>query len=890
MRRSSFPRLVLYIVAAGMFSSNAPASRAASVASRSNPVDDDQIVIDGSFADWAGTQPYPDDDAGDAPPGDQDWLRVCIAHDTTNVYLRLERAAGSTGFRSPIVSGGTTGGLGYWVILDTDGNANTGLKAAGGRTFSIGGEYNFGGALALNRWSVTGSWLGDVPFIAASSDRQLEIAVARSAVGNPSSFRFVLVGETSGDYHPAQGNTSDYFEYELNPPPPAPTGEVAVRSNQVAQGAIVIDGQLDDWDEVIPYPADRAGDGTGGQDWLQVWMAHDENHFYLRYRRTPDSVPFTSPGYWGLFDIDRGPDTGLLGFGPRSFAIGAELNTSGNDTLNRWSARSCHLSSTGLSSAISPDGLDLEMAIPRAEFGPRSRFHLVFVGENSGDYYPEGGNGGAYFSYSLYPTHVPFADADGDGDVDPLDLLAFTECITGPSEPLEPAQRPACARFDRDDDLDVDQEDFGRFQICLTGSDVPAEPDCDRPATSPAADPIEHFVVLPEQKRPYPQPLPPGVEPGFRIRGTKGWNWTPEQYLAEVPVLARLKMNFLMNCYLSIYTVQGGNRWWTPLPDSARIAYEQVIAECQKYGVNFCFCMNPQLFSPDPLDPTSDADFQLLWQHYHWAQTRGVKWFCIALDDISGVPIIGEQHAQLCNRMLARLRATDPQAQLIFCPTWYWGNGSEGRSYLEALGATLHGDVYLFWTGDSVVPLQITTAAAAAYKAVVNHRLVLWENYPVNDGASTLHLGPLVGRDPALSELIDGYMSNPMYPQNESNRLPLSTIADFAYNPVAYDPVRSIGQAIAHLADTPEQQLVLRDLVEAYPGMMLYECGEFGTGYNPVRQRFTRIASRSPAQQAAYIQHIESIALRLESLFPGQFQATRATILADVAWMVQNQP
>ena len=56
-------------------------------------------------------------------------------------------------------------------------------------------------------------------------------------------------------------------------------------------------------------------------------------------------------------------------------------------------------------------------------------------------------------------------------------------------------------------------------------------------------------------------------EPGFKIRGTKGWSWTPEQYLEEIPVLAAYKMNFMMNCYLSLFShfPQRRNDWWLPL-------------------------------------------------------------------------------------------------------------------------------------------------------------------------------------------------------------------------------------------------------------------------------------------------------------------------------------
>ena len=59
----------------------------------------------------------------------------------------------------------------------------------------------------------------------------------------------------------------------------------------------------------------------------------------------------------------------------------------------------------------------------------------------------------------------------------------------------------------------------------------------------------DFWVTLPAEKRPFPEPLPEGKPPGFKIRGTKGWMWTPQQTMAEIPVLAGYQMNFFMNCY-----------------------------------------------------------------------------------------------------------------------------------------------------------------------------------------------------------------------------------------------------------------------------------------------------------------------------------------------------
>lgn len=401
------------------------------------------------------------------------------------------------------------------------------------------------------------------------------------------------------------------------------------------------------------------------------------------------------------------------------------------------------------------------------------------------------------------------------------------------------------------------------------------------------------FVTLPSEARPFPQPLPEGGQPGFAIRGTKGWNWTPEQYMAEIPVLARYRMNFLMNCYLSMFAREPKfeNRWWEPLPDKHKDAYGRVAQACREQGINFCFAIHPQLSSPRPMNPTSDEDFEKLWQHFDWAQSVGIRWFSLPIDDVhvmEGVRISGTEHARLVNKLLARLREKDGDAQFIFCPTWYWGDGTEPKqkAYLQELAADLHPDVYLFWTGDGVTG-KVTRKAAETFRRFAKHRLVLWDNYPVNDAHQAMHLGPVIGRDPDLGEVVDGYMSNPHCTQSEINRIPLLTCADYAWNPLVYDPARSIGQAIVNLESGPDAREVLRDLVEAYPGMLLYGNGQ--TGFNSVRDQYTRITRAPHARFAAeaFLRHLERLSERMARVFPDRYRAARDTLDRDIVWVRQ---
>ena len=401
-----------------------------------------------------------------------------------------------------------------------------------------------------------------------------------------------------------------------------------------------------------------------------------------------------------------------------------------------------------------------------------------------------------------------------------------------------------------------------------------------------SAEPLR--VELPKVRKPLPTPLPEGGKPGFKLRGTKGWNWSPEQYLEEVPVLARYKMNLLMNCYTSLFTgrqpAHWKNEWWLPLPDAQKEGYAKVIRACREQGVNFCFAVHPQFCSPRPMNPSSAEDFEKLWQHYEWAQSQGVKWFCLPLDDVAA-----KTDQFVCvNNLFARLRAKAPECQLIFCPSEYWGTG--GSAYLATLAKELHPDIYCFWTGPQVVSRYITREQAVSYKNSVKHRLIIWDNYPVNDGAPTLHLGPLTGRDPDLGEVCDGYMANPLCPQNQINRIPLLTEADYAYNPRAYDPLRSIGQAIAHLADTEEQRQVLKDLVETYPGMIIL--GNQNTGDNPVRRQFSGMIRDAAARDAAilFAAKYAGLAARFDKAFPGRYPATKRTLRDDLQWMQGQLP
>jgi hyaluronoglucosaminidase len=78
----------------------------------------------------------------------------------------------------------------------------------------------------------------------------------------------------------------------------------------------------------------------------------------------------------------------------------------------------------------------------------------------------------------------------------------------------------------------------------------------------------------------------------------------------------------------------------------------------------------------------------------------------------------------------------------------------------------------------------------------------LWDNYPVNDYPRTtgrLLLAPYARRANDLDRHVTGVAANPMN-QAAASKVALVGVADFTWNPAAYDPARAHRAAAQHLA------------------------------------------------------------------------------------------
>ena len=390
-------------------------------------------------------------------------------------------------------------------------------------------------------------------------------------------------------------------------------------------------------------------------------------------------------------------------------------------------------------------------------------------------------------------------------------------------------------------------------------------------------------------------------EEGFVIRGTKGFDWTPEQCLEEIPVLKQYGMNFFAPCYLSFFSehdrdisslneLSGYNEWWIPFNQADLQRWGAVVKACRMAGIAFCFGMNPMLYSPRPLSVGSEEDYSILLEKYRLFQDMGAKWFYLALDDLEleGQAEIASGHFTFTNRLYHDLKKQDPGCNLVFCPTWYRGRDLDNpsrRPYLEAMGEMLDPEILVFWTGEKTVSPTVTVEDVLKYKNVVKHRMIFWDNYPVNDFNNTLFLGPLTGRDANICTELYGMMSNPLR-DHRMNRLPLSTIADYMNSPGTYDELKAMQHALERFCHDEESRQMFGRLSEMYSSN--FAEGQSNTYYNAAREKFSLAFTAGQTTARGYLDELKELSVWLDERFPDAFGFSKKVIANDIEWM-QNQ-
>ncbi|WP_320778427.1 beta-N-acetylglucosaminidase domain-containing protein [Streptomyces sp. CRN 30] len=301
--------------------------------------------------------------------------------------------------------------------------------------------------------------------------------------------------------------------------------------------------------------------------------------------------------------------------------------------------------------------------------------------------------------------------------------------------------------------------------------------------------------------------------PGTAVRGVSegfyGTPWTAEQRLAQLDFMGRTKQNRYV--YAPGDDLHRQARWREPYPARQQAEFRELAERADRNHVTLTWAVAPgqaMCFSSADdvraltrkLDAMAELGFRAF--HLQFQDVSYTEWHCRADAEEfgTGPGAAARAQARVADAVARHLAARQPEAaELTVMPTEYYQDGP--TEYRDALTAALDDGIQVAWTGIGVVPRTITGEEVARTRAAfAGHPLVTVDNYPVNDYAQDrVFLGPYTGRQPAVGSGSAALLATAMQ-QAEASRIPLFTVADYAWNPRSYRPEESWRAAIDDLA------------------------------------------------------------------------------------------
>jgi hyaluronoglucosaminidase len=289
------------------------------------------------------------------------------------------------------------------------------------------------------------------------------------------------------------------------------------------------------------------------------------------------------------------------------------------------------------------------------------------------------------------------------------------------------------------------------------------------------------------------------------IEGFYGPPWSPAERLDMIAFCGREGFNTWVHAPKD--DPYHRKQWRDLYPAAELQAIAELVREGERHGVELAYAIAPGL----DVCYSQDAELETLVAKCEQLRGIGVRAFQLLWDDIEHELNCEEDNARYgaaerpsgaaqCEFSNRFREALPQEGPLVVCPMGYAGTGDS--PYRRSFSPDLHPEIVVYWTGPEVVSLGITREALnTAVLRFRGHELLLWDNYPVNDWDPTLlFLGPLVGRDPRLADgRCAGLVANAMV-QATLSKLPLATVADWARDPHAYDPLAAYERALGAYA------------------------------------------------------------------------------------------
>ena len=235
-------------------------------------------------------------------------------------------------------------------------------------------------------------------------------------------------------------------------------------------------------------------------------------------------------------------------------------------------------------------------------------------------------------------------------------------------------------------------------------------------------------------------------------------------------------------------------RWREPYPPAEAKRLAELVKVAHQNKVNFVWAVHPGR----DIHWNTDADIKACVKKFEHMYALGVRSFAVFFDDIGGEGARAEKQVELLNYVNRNFVHTHKEVNpLLLCPTQYNQAWSQGN-YLDILGKGLDPDIMVMWTGRSVCT-DITKESMEWINKRLGRKAYIWWNWPVSDYCrSNLLMGKAYGNSRENGPLYAGFVSNPM-DKPEASKIPLFGVADYTWNPEAYDADRAWADSFARV-------------------------------------------------------------------------------------------
>ena len=223
-------------------------------------------------------------------------------------------------------------------------------------------------------------------------------------------------------------------------------------------------------------------------------------------------------------------------------------------------------------------------------------------------------------------------------------------------------------------------------------------------------------------------------------------------------------------------------RWFEPYPEGKADELRRLVEEADRNYVKFVWAMHPG----NAIE--SDADRRMALEKFEQMYGLGVRSFAIFFDDISDESV--DSQISYMNFLTDEfVRRHDDVEPLTVCPTQYSRLFAKG-DYLPEMGKGLYPEIRVMWTGNAVIDM-VDGKGCEWFTGQTGRKPFIWLNYPVNDyGDHHLLMGDVREIGIGASDRVSGFVANPMQ-YAEASKVALQSVADWCWNPAAYDAARS---------------------------------------------------------------------------------------------------